>query len=131
VTFQSEYGVHEAGTVVEEAPGFWNLESLVGNRFLWPYAPDQGYDWLPPHLFNSVKTMEEVQAALAGDPSATKPVEQYPGGKPPVVEQAEAEAENQEIIHAALKAAADAPREQTEEPRAVPRVAKKTATKEK
>jgi hypothetical protein len=136
VTFQTEYGTHEAGTIVEEAPGFWNLDSLVDNRFLWPYAPNDGYDWLPPHLFNSVKTMDEVRAALAGDPSATKPVEQFPDGeKPPVIQQAEAEAENQDIIHAALKAAADAPPkapdEQTEEPRAIPRTAKKTAVKEK
>lgn len=132
VTFQSEYGVHEAGTLVEQAPAFWNLDSLVDNRFLWPYAPDKGYDWLPPHLFNSVHTMEEVNAALEGDRSGTRPVDQFPDGeKPPVIQQAEAEAENQGIIHAALKAAADAPSEQTEEPRAVPRVAKKTATKEK
>jgi hypothetical protein len=113
VTFQSEYGEHEAGSVVEQAPGFPNLEVLVDNRFLWPYAPDEGYDWLPPHLFNSVKTMDEVKAALEGDPHGTRRVPQWPtksddtteeGQKPAQVAQAEFEAEQQPKIRAKLQA---------------------------
>lgn len=112
VTFQSEYGVHEAGTVVKEASQFANLEVLVSNRFLWPFAPDEGYDWLPPHLFNSVKTMDEVKAALEGDPHGTRRVPQWPdkddptkeGQKPAVVAQAEFEAEQQPVIRAKMLA---------------------------
>lgn len=114
ITFQSEYGVHEAGTVVEEAPAFQNLEVLVSNRFLWPYAPEEGYDWLPPHLFNHVKTHEEVKAALTGDPKGTQRVPNWPdednphedGTPPAVVSQAEFEGEQQLAIREDIKATA-------------------------
>ena len=113
VTFQSEYGTHEAGTVVEEAPSFQNLEVLVDNRFLWPYAPDDGYEYLPPHLFNSVRTQEEVKAELEGDPKGTRRVPRWPtasddpteeGDPPQQVEQAEWEAEQQEVIREQIRA---------------------------
>jgi hypothetical protein len=113
-TFQSEFGVHEAGSVIpnEEAEQFGNLQVLIDNRFIWPYAPDEGYDWLPPHLFNDVKTMDEVKAVLEGDPMGTRSVPQFPDpedpteeGEPPEeVLRAEDEAEEQVIIHDKLKA---------------------------
>ena len=111
VTFQSEYGVHEAGSEVPEAPGFQNLEVLVSNRFLWPYAPDDGYDWLPSHLFSAVKKREEVEAILVGDPKGKHTVPQFPsredpneeGPKPAVVSQAEFEGEQQLAIREDIK----------------------------
>jgi hypothetical protein len=143
VTFQSEYGVHEAGTVVKEATKFQNLASLVDNHFLWPYAPDAGYEYLPPHLYNSVQTMDEVKAALEGDPYGKRSVEQFPNGKPEVVARAEFEAEMQPIIRAKLQATSQpgapkdsgpTPEEVAEEATASRRVTKRTAkstTKEK
>lgn len=112
ITFQSEYGVHEAGTVVKEAEKFQNLGVLVDNRFLWPFAPEEGYDWLPPHLFNDVRLMSEVRALLEGDPSGTRAVPQFPdpedptkeGVPPQEVHQAEFEAQQQEVIREQMKA---------------------------
>lgn len=107
--FDTEYGHHEAGTVVEDAPKFPNLDVLVSASFLYPYAPDAGYAYLPPHIFNSVNTREEVEAKVAGDTtpySAARGVAnvQYPGGKPEVVEQAEREAELQHKARALVLA---------------------------
>jgi hypothetical protein len=112
VTFQSEYGVHPAGSDVPEAPAFWNLDSLVDNRFLWPYAPDEGYDWLPPHLFNEVRTRDEVEALLKGDPHGSRAVQQFPDKddhtkesvKPAQFAQAEFEADQQPVIRAKMQA---------------------------
>lgn len=112
VTFQSSYGVHEAGTVVPEAEKFENLGVLVANRFLWPFAPEQGYEWLPPHLFNDVRLMSEVQELLAGDQHASRPVPQFPdpedpnseGVPPQEVLQAEFEAQQQEKIREQVRA---------------------------
>jgi len=92
VTFQSEYGTHEAGTVVKEATSFQNLDVLVDNRFLYPIAPQHGYEYLPQNLFNHIGTREEVMAKLTGAPMNNP--EQYENGeKPEVVKQAEREAE--------------------------------------
>jgi hypothetical protein len=113
-TFQSEFGVHEAGSVIpnEEAEQFGNLQTLIDNRFIWPYAPDEGYDWLPPHLFNDVKTMDEVKAILEGDPMGQRSVPQFPDPEDPtqedeapeVIQQAEDEAEQQDVIRDKIKA---------------------------
>jgi len=97
LTFQSEYGVHEAGSEVKEAEQFPNLEVLVSNHFLWPYAPDEGYDYLPVHLFGSVERLEEVKAHLDGDPT---PHSQHE--KPVQLEQSEKEAEAQTEIYAKI-----------------------------
>jgi len=112
-TFQSEFGVHEAGSVIpnEEAESFGNLQVLIDNRFIWPYAPDEGYDWLPPHLFNDVKTMDEVRAVLEGDPHGVRSVPQFPDPEDPtqeddtpeVVLQAEDEADEQVVIRDKIK----------------------------
>lgn len=131
-TFQSEYGVHEAGHVIptEQAETFPNLQVLVDNRFVWPYAPEQGYDWLPPHLFNDVHTMDEVKAVLEGDPHGSRPVPQFPdkddptqeGDKPQQVQQAEDEAEAQDVIREQIKATVQpgTPKEDSPETAAVP-----------
>ena len=136
VTFQSEYGVHEAGKVVKEAEKFQNLEVLVSSRFLWPYCPAEGYEWLPPHLFNDVQTMAEAKAALKGDESALRSTPQH-HEVPETVKTAEAEAEAQVIIREAIKSP-DQPgvpvAEEKKEapkptPQPTPRLAKKTAKK--
>lgn len=106
VTFQSEYGVHEAGSVVKEATKFQNLEVLVDNRFLYPIAPEHGYAYLPPHLYNHIGTEEEVMAKLAGVPMNNP--EQYPDGKPEVVKQAEREAEQRQTEKTSKEAKANA-----------------------
>ena len=102
VTFQSEYGEHEAGKVVKQAEKFPNLEVLVSARYLWPYCPAEGYDWLPPHLFNDIQTMTEVHAALKGDESALRTTPQH-HDVPEAVKVAESEAEAQVIIREAIK----------------------------
>ena len=95
VTFQSEYGVHEAGSEVKEAMKFSNLQVLVDSHFLYPYAPDNGYEFLPPHLFNAVRTKDETISVLEGDPSGTRAVV---APKSDLLDKAEAEAEAQNMI---------------------------------
>lgn len=65
-TFQSEFGVHVAGTEVEEAKEFQNLQVLVDNNFLYPIAPEEGYAYLPPHLFAYIDVKEATMAKLKG-----------------------------------------------------------------
>lgn len=97
-TFQSEYGMHEAGTIVPEAPKFPNLDVLVSAGLLYPYSPDNGYEYLPPHLFRDTNLRSEIDAWLQGDTTSIK-VEQFPNSeKPEVVLQAEREAEVQEQL---------------------------------
>jgi hypothetical protein len=135
-TFQSEYGVHEAGSVVEEAPGFQNLEVLVANRFLWPYAPDDGYAWLPPHLFSAVKTREEVKAVLVGDPKGSQRVPNWPDednpeedGTPPAeFSQAEFEGEQQLAIREDIKQTAQPGQKVPRDPGPSPEDVAKEAT---
>lgn len=100
VTFQSEYGTHEAGSEVKEAEKFANLQVLVDSHFLYPYAPEEGYAWLPPHLFTAVRTRQEVLDAMAGDP--TGPHIKFE--KTDLHEQAEKNAEQQEVIYEKLRA---------------------------
>lgn len=100
VTFQSEFGVHEAGSEVEEAPLFSNLQVLVDSHFLYPYAPEEGYAWLPPHLFAAVRTRQEVLDAMKGDP--TGPHVEFE--KTELHKQAEKNAEQQEVIYEKLRA---------------------------
>ena len=117
VTFQSEYGTHEAGTEVKEAEKFPNLVTLVDAHFLYPYAPDGGYDFLPPHLFNDVRTRQELLDHLAGDPINKQVTEQFPGQeKPAVIKLAEREAEAQDEIYTNLKAASQPGRPAPEGP---------------
>lgn len=66
VTFQSEHGVHEAGDEVKEAKEFQNLDVLVASNFLYPVAPESGYNSIPAHLFNHINLKEEVMAKLRG-----------------------------------------------------------------
>ena len=65
-TFQSEFGTHLAGTEVEEAKEFHNLQVLVDAKFLYPIAPEGGYAYLPPHLFNHIDVKEATMAKLKG-----------------------------------------------------------------
>lgn len=102
-TFQSEYGTHEAGTIVREAPKFPNLDVLVSAGLLHPYSPGNGYEYLPPHLFTETNLKHEIEAFIAGDPTPSA-VPQFPDGeKPEVVLQAEKEAEQQEQIYEAMR----------------------------
>lgn len=64
--FQSEYGTHMAGTEVEQAAKFPNLQVLIDNNFVYPIAPSAGYNYLPPHLFSSINVKDEVMAKLRG-----------------------------------------------------------------
>lgn len=123
-TFKSEYGTHEAGSVVEQALEFRNIEVLVSNRFLFPYAPDQGYDQLPAHLFNHVQSLQEVEGQMKGDDTPKAPVV-----RPRQMEQALEEARQQEVIRANLQ---KTPKEVADELAAAKKAAepvKKTAAK--
>jgi len=101
-TFQSEYGTHEAGTVVTQAPQFPNLDVLVSAGLLHPYSPGNGYDYLPPHLFSETNVLAEVEAFIAGDP--TPDVEQYQDGiVPEVVIEAEQQAADQEQVYETIR----------------------------
>lgn len=97
--FQSEHGEHTAGEVVDVAPQFPNLEVLVSAGYLYPYAPEAGYEYLPPHLFSSADRKEEVLAKIRGDQHAAAGTVQYPGGKPEVVQTAERDAEIQSGVY--------------------------------
>lgn len=89
--FDSEYGHHNPGEEVKEAPQFHLLETLVRAGLLVPYAPDEGYDYLPPHLYSLLNTKAEAEAILNPDPSphllGKVPWEGH--GKPEVVRQSE------------------------------------------
>ena len=64
--FQSEFGEHLAGTEVEEARNFSNLQVLIDAHYIYPVAPEAGYNFLPPHLFNHINVKDEVMAKLRG-----------------------------------------------------------------
>lgn len=97
-TFDTEYGTHEAGSIVKEAPQFPNLDVLVDMRWLFPFSPEEGYEYLPPHLFTGTHLKEEIEALLAGDQSINS--EQFPDAdKPDVIVQAEREAEIQQEMY--------------------------------
>jgi hypothetical protein len=135
-TFKSEYGTHEAGSVVKEALEFRNIEVLVSNHFLYPYAPEGGYDQLPAHLFNHVQLKEEVEAAMAGDSTKMTVV-----ARPRQVEEARVDAERQVEIRRHLRmtpdevakekeeAAQPTPRKTTTRKTAAKRTTKKTTAK--
>lgn len=42
-----------------------NLYALVSSGFLYPYVPDKGYAYLPPHLYNAVRVYQEVNDIIA------------------------------------------------------------------
>jgi hypothetical protein len=92
--FQSEYGFHPAGSIVKEARQFQNLQVLVDAKVLYPYAPERGYEYLPPHIFNSIALKEEVMAKLEGV-RAKNPSHFQGGRKPEAMIQAEREADQQ------------------------------------
>lgn len=107
--FDTEYGHHDVGEEFKEAWQIYNTEVLVSAGFLYPYAPGNGYDYLPPHLFSLVSRKEEVEAKMAGDPSGERGVDQFPDSpKPDVVKQAETEAEIQQKLYPQLLAQAAA-----------------------
>lgn len=99
ITFQSEYGVHEAGSEVKEAEKFQNLQTLVDAKFLYPYAPEEGYAWLPPHLFSAVRTREETLKMMEGDPTGSH----VKFEKTELHKQAERESEAQDVIREQMK----------------------------
>jgi hypothetical protein len=130
-TFKSEYGTHEAGSEVKEALEFRNIEVLVSNHFLYPYAPDEGYDQLPAHLFNHVQKRQEVEGAMTGDVTPKRTVV-----RPRQMEQSLLEAERQVEIRENLKKTpkevADALKAKEEAAKEAPvkkAAAKKTTTK--
>lgn len=92
VTFQSEFGTHEAGTQVEEAAQFNNLQVLIDSNFIYPVAPDEGYGYLPSHLFRHINVKEEVMAKLKGAMNPN-PDHFQDGKKPESMLQAEREAD--------------------------------------
>lgn len=97
--FQSEYGFHPAGSIVKEARQFQNLQVLVDAKVLYPYAPERGYEYLPPHIFNSIALKEEVMAKLEGE--RMKNPSHFQGGrKPEAMVQAEREADQQRELTA-------------------------------
>lgn len=95
--FETENGLQVAGEVVKGAKDFFNLEALVRGGFLYPYAPEDGYSYLPPHLFNELRTRKEVLAKIEGDPTAQTSVNEYE--KPEAVKVAEKQAEAQQQMY--------------------------------
>ena len=93
--FDTEFGHHDPGEIVEEAPGFNMLESIVRSGLLYPYAPEAGYDYLPPHLFSDTRTRQEVLDQIKGDSTMTvrDPFRDENGAKPEPMLQAEREAD--------------------------------------
>ena len=96
--FDTEFGHHETGDVVEQALGFNMLESIVRSGLLYPYAPKEGYDYLPPHLFNDVQNRQEVLDRIEGDKTVTvrDPFRDDKGSKPEPMLQAEREVSHKE-----------------------------------
>lgn len=113
VTFTSEYGVHEAGTEVEEASRFPNLQVLIDSHFVYPVAPDKGYAYLPPHLFNHINVRDEIMAKIEGALSPN--LDHFQDGKPAEVLQAEAEADQARKDPVDRKAAQEQARKQYED----------------
>jgi len=109
--FSDEDGEHEPGESYsqEQANKLHYLEAFVNSGFLYR-VHDQNYDQLPPHVFNHVKTRQEAQALIEGDPSTTNPEPEWE--KPAAAYQAEREAEVQTEIHANVLAHAEAAHEQ-------------------
>lgn len=104
--FQSEHGYHEAGSIVEEAREFQNLQVLIDAKFLYPFAPERGYAYLPANIFNHIDLQEEVMAKLRGAPSPN-PDHFADGKKPEAMLQAEREADLQYQAYASVRGARD------------------------
>ena len=51
------------------------IESWVSAGYIYRVHPDQGYDRLPPHIYNDVITRKEAEAAIEGDPGVTGPID--------------------------------------------------------
>jgi hypothetical protein len=49
----------------EEATLSGNLYALISAGFVYAYVPDGNYAYLPPHVFNAVKTYQEVHDIIA------------------------------------------------------------------
>src|SRR5688572_23210114 len=95
--FTSEDGQHNPGEEVPNAPTFPLLESLVNSGFLYRVYEGNGYDRLPPHVFNAVQTRREAQAAIEGDESRLNVQNDW--SKSGATKQAEREAEVQVQLH--------------------------------
>ena len=77
-----------------------DIQLLVQAGFVVPFAPNQGYSHLPPHLWTYVQRKTDADAKLAGDPSARRgavvPQEQTDN---PVIQESELHAQNQDKLH--------------------------------
>ena len=49
----------------EEVVSSGNLYALISAGFVYPYVPDKGYSYLPPHMYNAVRTYQEVNDIIA------------------------------------------------------------------
>ena len=126
--FDTSYGHHEYGKVITEATKFENLDVLVAMHYLYPYAPEMGYEYLPPHLFNDVQTKVEVKATLEGDPVGSAAVPSWADGKPDLLTKAEEHAEAQVVIYEKIQNPVQ-PRAPKPEPEEAPVAVKRTAAK--
>jgi len=59
--FKSHEGTHTPGDAAPESAAQWhNLHQLVASGLLYAVVEDEGYTKLPPHVFNAVRTRQEV-----------------------------------------------------------------------
>ena len=96
--FTSEEGEHNTGEEVD--PGLaesWRyVEALVNSGYLYKVY-DEGYDRLPPHVYNSVMLKHEAEAKIEGDSSYIEAQNDW--NKPKVLKDAEKQAEIDEKVH--------------------------------
>lgn len=98
--FQTEFGEHQPGDVVKQAKDFFNLEALIRSGFLYPYAPEDGYAYLPPHLFSELQTRKEALAKIEGDVAAQRASDYE---QPGPVKLAERQAEQQHDMYQLIR----------------------------
>lgn len=106
--FTTELGDHHPGETfsIKDADKFnWDVQLFVRAGLLYPYAPGNGYDYLPPHLFSLVGTKEQAEDFLKGDESliVLSPNPMSEDEKPELVKETERNAALQELAYAQMR----------------------------
>lgn len=116
--YQDNTGWRQPGDLLrfKDVEGYPYLESLIAAGLLYRYAPEKGYDWLPPHLFSYTATLQERRAQLAAMDASLE----VPWDKPDQLSESEKLDEAERESHARNNAAAQVRAERFHQRKNVP-----------